>query len=297
MSDAGDAGDAGGAGGRAGAGAGAGGPARAVAAVGTGAAASPLAGRVALVTGAGSAEGIGFACARALGGQGAAVLVTATTARAEERAAELRAEGVAAAAFVADLTDPAQAGALVAATVERFGGLDLLVNNAGMTSVGDPQQPQALRETTDAQWHAALDRNLSTAFHVTRAALAPMEAAGFGRIVNVASTSGPVSAYPGDAAYHAAKAGMVGLTRALAIEVAANGITVNAVAPGWIATPSSTEQELAAGRATPVGRPGTPDEIAAVVALMCAPGASYLTGQLVVVDGGNAIMEEKQHAA
>lgn len=260
-------------------------------------AALPLAGRAALVTGAGSAEGIGFACARALAAQGAAVLVTATTDRAHERAAELRADGADADAFVADLTDPAQADALVAAANERFGRLDLLVNNAGMTSVGDPQQPAGLRATTDAQWRAAIDRNLSTAFHVTRAALEPMEAGGFGRIVNVASTSGPVTAYPGDAAYHAAKAGMVGLTRALAIEVAADGITVNAVAPGWIATPSSTAEELAAGAATPVGRPGTPDEVAAVVALLCAPGASYLTGQLVVVDGANSIMEEKQHVA
>jgi 3-oxoacyl-[acyl-carrier protein] reductase len=164
-----------------------------------------------------------------------------------------------------------------------------------MTATTDPQEPQALAVTTDAQWRAALERNLSTAFHVTRAALPAMTAAGFGRIVNVASTSGTVGAYAGDAAYHAAKAGMVGLTRALAIETAAQGITVNAVAPGWIATPSSTEEELRAGAATPVGRSGTPDEIAAVVALVAVPAASYLTGQLIVVDGANSIMEEKQH--
>jgi 3-oxoacyl-[acyl-carrier protein] reductase len=252
-----------------------------------------LAGRAALVTGAGSREGIGFACARRLGALGARVLVTATTDRAHARAHELRAAGIDAASFVADLTDPVAATALVTEALARFGRLDALVNNAGMTAVGDPQQPSTLAATTDAQWRTALDRNLSTAFHVTRAAITPMLTAGYGRVVNVASTSGPVTAYPGDAAYHAAKAGMVGLTRALAIETAARGVTVNAVAPGWIATPSSTAHELAMGDMTPVGRSGTPDEAAAVVALLAVPAASYLTGQLIVVDGANAIAEER----
>ncbi|MGC1214614.1 MAG: SDR family NAD(P)-dependent oxidoreductase [Micromonospora sp.] len=254
--------------------------------------AQPLAGQVALITGSGSSSGIGFACARRLGRLGARVALTSTTDRVHRRAAELEAEGISATGHVADLTDPAQAAALVGAAAAAHGPVTILVNNAGMTSVSSPEGLVATTAMSDEQWARGLHRNVSTAFYVTRAALPGMRDAGYGRIVNVASTSGPVSAYPNDAAYHAAKAAMVGLTRALAIETASRGVTVNAVAPGWIATGSATEQELAAGRRTPVGRSGTPEEIAAVVAFLAAPDASYVTGQLIIVDGGNSIAED-----
>jgi 3-oxoacyl-[acyl-carrier protein] reductase len=120
-----------------------------------------------------------------------------------------------------------------------------------------------------------------------------MRSAGYGRIVNVASTSGPVQAFVGDVGYHAAKAGMVGLTRAAALEVAAEGITVNAVAPGWIATGSQMAFEAAAGGLSPMGRSGSPEEVAAVVRFLVDPAASYVTGQLVVVDGGNSLPEDR----
>ena len=252
-----------------------------------------LKGRVALVTGAGSEGGIGFATARTLGRLGASVVVAATTDRIESRAETLREEGIEAVSAWGDLVDPTVAAKVVEVAITRFGRLDVLVNNAGMTAVSDPESPASVADLSDTDWRSALDRNLTTAFNVARAGLPPMAARRFGRIVNVASTSGPVTAYPGDAAYHAAKAGMVGLTRALAIETAGQGITANAVAPGWIATPSSTEHELEMGRATPVGRPGTPEEVAAVVAGLALPANAYTTGQVVIVDGANSISEEK----
>jgi 3-oxoacyl-[acyl-carrier protein] reductase len=254
---------------------------------------SRLTGQVTLVTGAGSPDGIGYACASRLGRLGARVVITATTGRIERRAAELTDTGIEAAAFVADLTDPAAVSTLAGTVLHRYGRIDVLVNNAGMTSLSRPAATAAGVDTDDAGWHEGIERNLTTVFRMSRAVLPGMLERGYGRIVTVASVSGPLVAYPGDAAYHAAKAGVTGLTRALAVEVGGRGITVNAVAPGWIATGSSTARELTMGRATPVGRPGTPAEVAAAVAFLAVPAASYITGHLLVVDGGNSIQEEK----
>ena len=252
-------------------------------------------GKVALITGAGSPTGIGYATARVLGREGASVAIGSTTDRIHDRAEELRAAGYVAEGYPADLTDRAAVHEMVAQVRQRFGRINILVNNAGMVAVGDPdgQDETSFIEVDGGAWDAQLDQTLGTAFNVTREVAPSMVEQGWGRIVMVSSVTGPLVSAPGAPAYSAAKAGMDGLMRAVAIEVAAHGVTVNAVQPGWIATGSQLPDEAEAGLHTPLGRSGTPEEVAEVIAFLASDRASYLNGATIAVDGGNVIQEIK----
>ena len=248
-----------------------------------------FAGRVAIVTGAGAPDGIGAAVARHLVGQGAKVVLGATTDRVHARAAEFGESGV---AVVGDLTAEGSAEALVAAAVDRWGRVDVLINNAGMTSVSTGWDADAdVASLSLADWDSAIARNMTTAFLMSRAVIPVMTAAGYGRIVSVGSTTGAVNAMPGQSTYTAAKAGLVGFSRALALEVIGRGVTVNVVAPGYVETGSQLQFESAAAAAGPIGRSGTPAEIASCIAFLADESASFVTGAVLVADGGHSLPE------
>ena len=250
-------------------------------------------GQKALVTGAGSASGIGFAAARILGELGAEVAIVSTTERIFERARELEAQGIRAKGYIADLMDRQQVKKLIGQVMGDLGRIDVLVNNAGMVQVGMEEDFSGFLDMSYESWDDSINRNLNITFNVTKEVLPGMVANGYGRIVNTSSVTGSVASNPGEAAYSAAKAGIDGMTKSLAIEFGSKGITVNSVLPGWISTASQTEAEEAGGRNTPIGRSATAEEVANGIVFLASREASYITGVSLVIDGGNTIQEYK----
>lgn len=242
-----------------------------------------LTGKTALVTGA--SGGIGGAIARALHGAGATVGLSGTrTEPLEALAAEL---GERAFVLPCNLSDPAAVEALPKQAAEVMGGVDILVNNAGIT------RDNLFMRMSDDEWQSVLDVNLTATFKLCKGVLRGMMKARWGRIVNISSVVG-ATGNPGQGNYAAAKAGLVGMSKSLAYEVASRGITVNAVAPGFVATAMTeklTEDQKAAILAqVPAGRMGDPDEIAAAVLYLASPQAGYVTGTTLHVNGGMAML-------
>ncbi len=244
-----------------------------------------LAGRTAIVTGA--AAGIGRAIARRFAAEGAAVLAVDRNAAGLERVvAAIAAEGGRTHRRVEDVSEPGAPDRIVAACLQAFGRIDVLVNNAG---IGGSHE---VLETSEEEWARILDVDLTSVFRLSRAALGAMRRQGSGRIINVASVFG-TTAFPGAASYSAAKAGVIALTRSMAVDYAPAGVTVNAIAPGLILTDLTRDRLARDARyralmleATPLGRPGTPEDVAGAALFLASGDADFVTGHVLTVDGG-----------
>ena len=240
---------------------------------------APVADGCALVTG--GSRGIGAATAQALAAAGWPVALTyrSDADGAAQTVAAIEDSGGTAVALAADVADPGSSKACLEAVTREFGPALILVNNAGIRADGLALQ------TDDESWDQVIDTNLSGAFRLTRAALGPMIRARFGRVINIASIVG-LRANAGQANYSAAKAGLIAMTRTVAVEVARRGVTVNSVAPGLIATDMTEGVDAAGLGQIPARRAGTPAEVAECVRFLASPEAAYVTGACLVVDGG-----------
>ena len=251
--------------------------------------------RTAFISGAGSPTGIGFATAKAFGALGYKIGITSTTDRIFDRVRDLEALNIEAYGIVADLSVPQEVQGVVRDFLDKFSTLDVLVNNAGMACVSNYSEAEdgAIEDYTLDGWHSAFARNVDTTMLLTQGFLPAIKLSSAGRVVIVSSSTGPILVMRNTVAYASAKSALTGFTKALALDLAHLPITVNAVAPGWISSTTQSAHEIMQGEATPMGRRGTPEEVASAITWLASPQASYITGQTIVIDGGNSLAEER----
>lgn len=251
--------------------------------------------QVCVITGAGSPTGIGFNTARILGQLGGKIAIIPTTDRIHQRAVELTDMGITAKGYIADLMDRNQVRSLLDRIVSDLGYPSVLINNARLVQTGSENEFSNVNivNMDYESWDLSISRNLTLCFNVTKETLPYMIKKQYGRIVNVSSVTGPVVSSPGQSGYSAAKAGILGMSRALAIEVGNKNITVNSVLPGWIATASQSAAGVIGGKNTPLKRSADAEEVANAIVFLASRKASYITGEALIVDGGNSIQEYK----
>lgn len=250
-------------------------------------------GKVALITGVGGLAGIGFAVAKKLGEAGAIMGIAAISNDVHERAKELQSLGYRVTPFSLDLTKFHDVKSMTDDLLREQGRIDILVNNAGIgaRAKGFDLYGKLFVEMTEEAWDYQIAVNLKTTFNCIKTVLPTMIKQRYGRILNMSSVTGNIVSDPASAAYSGAKAAVSGLTKALALEVAEYGITVNAVCPGWIDT--GRDLERIAGLANPMKRAGRPDEVANLILFLSSNESSYLTGHNIFVDGANNLQEYK----